>query len=236
MPGSEPRAAARRVLIVDDEPTAVDPLEFALGRAGFEVEVVGSRAEAEAAIARRSPDLAVLDIGLPDGSGLDLLRSLRARTRLPVLMLTCHADELDRVVGLELGADDYVTKPFSPREVVARVKGILRRVLEPQEGPAVLRLGRSEVRPGEHRVLLGPDEIPLTRTELALLSTLLSAPTKVFDRDRLMDVAYRGEVVVSGRTIDSHIKGIRRKFTDVDPAADPIETVRGVGYRARCVR
>lgn len=225
-----------RVLIVDDEPTAVDPLEFALRRAGFEVDVVGTLGEADRAVRSRRPDLLVLDVGLPDGSGLDYLRALRTGGDLPVLMLTCHADEVDRVLGLELGADDYVVKPFSPREVVARVKTILRRL---QSGPSTRtgarRVGRVEIRPDEHRALLDDREVGLTRTELALLDALCSAPTKVFDRDRLMEVAYRGEVVVSGRTIDSHVKGIRKKFTDVDPSADPIETVRGVGYRARVV-
>lgn len=227
-----------RILIVDDESTAVDPLEFALARAGFQVQVVGSLAEAEEARGGLAPDLIVLDVGLPDGSGLDYLKTLRSTCSLPVLMLTCHADELDRVLGLELGADDYVVKPFSPREVVARVKGILRRsqISSETESPAELRFGRITVRPDEYRVLLDTHEIALTRTELSLLTTLLSAPNKVFDRDRLMEVAYRGEVVVSGRTIDSHIKGVRKKFTALDGDADPIETVRGVGYRARSLR
>ena len=223
------------ILIVDDEFTAVDPLEFALTRDGFDVEVVGSLLEAEQARLRRGPDLIVLDVGLPDGSGLDYLKRLRAESSVPVLMLTCHAEELDRVLGLELGADDYVVKPFSPREVVARVKGILRRASPRMDssGTEATKFGRITLRPEEHRVLLDDREIPLTPTELALLTALLSAPNKVFDRDRLMEIAYAGEVVVSGRTIDSHIKGVRKKFTTLDADADPIETVRGVGYRAR---
>ncbi len=223
------------ILIVDDEFTAVDPLEFALTRDGFDVEVVGSLLEAEQARLRRSPDLIVLDVGLPDGSGLDYLKRLRPECSVPVLMLTCHAEELDRVLGLELGADDYVVKPFSPREVVARVKGILRRASPRMHSGRshTTKFGRITLRPDEHRVLLDDREIPLTPTELALLTALLSAPNKVFDRDRLMEIAYAGEVVVSGRTIDSHIKGVRKKFTTLDADADPIETVRGVGYRAR---
>lgn len=229
-----------QILIVDDEPTAVDPLEFSLRRDGFDVRIVASLAEARAALLERPPDLVVLDVGLPDGSGLEFLKQLRKDSAVPVLMLTCHADEMDRVLGLELGADDYVVKPFSPREVVARVKGILRRSSEPSPPEAdppesVYCLGRVQVNLSEHRARLDTHEVALTRTELFLLATLLSAPTKAFDRSRLMEVAYGGEVTVSGRTIDSHIKGIRRKFTDIDPAADPIETVRGIGYRARSV-
>lgn len=224
-----------QILIVDDEFTAVDPLEYALSRDGFHVEVVGSLAEAEHARKRLAPDLIVLDVGLPDGSGLDYLKRLRPGCSVPVLMLTCHAEELDRVLGLELGADDYVVKPFSPREVVARVKGILRRASGPASAPGAppMNFGRISLRPEEHRVLLDAIEIPLTPTELSLLTALLSAPNKVFDRDRLMEIAYGGQVVVSGRTIDSHIKGVRKKFTTIDASADPIETVRGVGYRAK---
>ena len=224
----------KRVLLIDDEPAVADVVVFALREAGLEVQVAGSLASGRRILDREPIDLLILDLGLPDGDGIDFCRELRATTRLPVLMLTCRDGEIDRVLGLEIGADDYVVKPFSPRELAARVRSILRRTAEisaaKQEGP--VELGRLKIDRDEHRVLLDEVEIHLTPTEFELLWALLSSPRRVFPRDHLIDRAYGGEVHLSDRAIDSHIKGIRRKFEAVDPQADPIETVHGVGYRA----
>ncbi len=222
----------KRVLIVDDEPAVADVLEFALRKAGFAVDTVGTVAAARRTLLSTAPDFVVLDLGLPDGDGVELCQWLRQRSQVPVLMLTCRDEEIDRVLGLEQGADDYVVKPFSPREVVARVRTILRRAA--QRGPQTeLRHGPVVMRPEEHRVTVGPQAVDLTPREFGLLQTLLANPGRVFSRDALVEQAYRGESVVSGRTVDSHIKGIRRKFAQVRPGFDPIETIYGVGYRAK---
>lgn len=222
----------KQILIVDDEPAVADVLDFALRKAGFSVTTVGTLAAARQALRRRLPALLVLDLGLPDGDGLDLCRWVRQQGDLPVLVLTCRDEEIDRVLGLEQGADDYVVKPFSPREVVARIRTILRRT-EGARAPAVLRHGEVSLSPAEHRVSVQDRSVELTPREFDLLHTLLQAPARVFSRDELVERAYRGEALVSGRTVDSHIKGIRRKFAAVVAGFDPIETVYGVGYRAR---
>ncbi len=233
----------KEILIVDDEPAVADVLQFALEKAGFGVVTVGTLAAARQALRARSPALVVLDLGLPDGDGLDLCRWLRQRSQVPVLMLTCRDEEIDRVLGLEQGADDYVVKPFSPREVVARVRTILRRTegvglagTDGSDQPKVLTHGDVVLNPSEHRVRLRGQPVELTPREFDLLRTLLQSPQRVFSRDELVERAYRGEALVSGRTVDSHIKGIRRKFAAVAPGFDPIETVYGVGYRAHRAR
>lgn len=222
----------KQILIVDDEPAVADVLHFALRKAGFEVATVGTLAAARQSLRAQEPALVVLDLGLPDGDGLDLCRWLRQRSEVPVLMLTCRDEEIDRVLGLEQGADDYVVKPFSPREVVARVRSILRRT-QGAKTPAVLTHGGLMLSPQEHRVSVRGTVVDLTPREFDLLHTLMQSPSRVFSRDELVERAYRGEALVSGRTVDSHIKGIRRKFAAVDASFDPIETVYGVGYRAR---
>jgi len=227
------------ILIVDDEPAVADVLSFALRKGGFSVRVVGTLAEARRELQLRPPALLVLDLGLPDGDGLELCRELRARSGLPVLVLTCRDEEVDRVMGLEQGADDYVVKPFSPREVVARVRTILRRAAAGAAAPASeLRHGPVVLQLQEHRVTVHGHAVELTPREFDLLHALLAAPRRVFSRQALVEQAYRDEAVVSDRTVDSHVKGIRRKFAEVgerggDPGFDPIETVYGVGYRAR---
>lgn len=225
----------KSILLIDDEPAVADAAVFALREAGFEVRVAGTLAEGRRHLDRRPVDLLILDLGLPDGDGLELCRELRRTSRLPVLILTCRDAEVDRVLGLELGADDYVVKPFSPRELAARVRSILRRA----EGGALsqdaeaIGLGRLTIDRLAHRVLLDGAEIHLTPTEFEVLRVLAAAPRRVFPRAELIERAYSGPAYLSDRAIDSHVKGIRRKFQQVDPAADPIETVHGVGYRAR---
>jgi DNA-binding response OmpR family regulator len=223
------------ILIVDDEPAVADVLSFALRKGGFSVRVVGTLTEARRELHLRPPALLVLDLGLPDGDGLELCREIRARSALPVLVLTCRDEEIDRVMGLEQGADDYVVKPFSPREVVARVRTILRRAAASGAAPAELRHGPVVLHPHEHRVTAYGRPVELTPREFDLLRALLAAPRRVFSRQALVEHAYRDEAVVSDRTVDSHVKGIRRKFAEAtgDDAFDPIETVYGVGYRAR---
>ena len=224
-----------RILVIDDEPAVVDVVMFSLRRSGFVVNVAATLAEARRLLETQSFDLMVLDLGLPDGDGMELCRQARSGSGLPVLILTCRDDEVDRVVGLESGADDYVVKPFSPRELVARVRAILRRAVrpEPDQGAPAAVHGAVRVDPGPHRATLREVTVPLTRIEFDLLYLLFKTPLRVFSRDELIERVYRGEALVSDRTIDSHVKGVRRKFQLVDASADPIETVFGVGYRAR---
>jgi DNA-binding response OmpR family regulator len=227
---------SERVLIVEDEASIADVVEFALKRSGFATSVATTLVAARSQLQLEAPDLVVLDLGLPDGDGLDLCRELSVRSRVPVVVLTCRDEELDRVLGLESGADDYVVKPFSPRELVARVRAVLRRT-RGASGPLqeVLHCGRISLSPAEHRVRLDGTEIALTPTEFRLLRTLMEATERVFSRRTLAERVYHEHCFISERTVDSHIKGIRRKFAAVDSDADPIETVFGVGYRARRV-
>ena len=217
------------VLVVDDEPAIRESLAFALGRNGFEVLEAGSLRQAREQVERA--DLIVLDLMLPDGNGIELLTWLRARSKLPVIVLSSRGDETDRVVGLELGADDYVVKPFSPREVVARVRAVLRRVEPPQAAtePAAegLRLDADR-----RQAWQGERELDLTKLQFDLLATLLASPGRVHTREGLLDGVW-GETYVSDRTVDVHIKELRRKLAEAGGDPGVIETVRGVGYRLR---
>jgi two-component system OmpR family response regulator len=225
-----------RILIVDDDPAIRDVLRFALARAGFETLEAADGA-AGLAMARASlPDLMVLDVMLPELEGTEVCRALRASggaaATVPVLFLSSRDDEIDRVVGLEIGGDDYLTKPFSPRELVARVKAVLRRGAAPPPAPPapeVLRHGRLALDGGTARVTWDGREVVLTATEFGLLRTLLRRPGRVLDRDALMDGAYAVERIVSDRTIDSHIRRLRAKFAALGAA--PVETLPGFGYR-----
>lgn len=227
------------ILLVDDEPAIRESLAFALERDGFQIAQAGTLREAQA-LADRC-DLILLDLVLPDGSGLDFLRRLRARTDLPVIVLTSRDDETDRVLGLELGADDYVVKPFSPREVAARARAVLRRVRpangeaeEPQAAEGALAGPRGLVVDGRtRRATLGEKELRLSRTEFDLLRALVRAPGRVFERPELLDLVWGRDVVVGDRTVDVHVKALRRKLEEAAQAGALIETVRGVGYRLR---
>ena len=180
-------------------------------------------------------DLIILDLVLPDGSGLDFLRALRARSDVPVIVLTSRDEETDRVVGLEMGADDYVLKPFSPREVVARVRAVLRRFRgdRPQEEPPLQGPGRLRVDPRTRRAALAGTELALSRTEFNLLAAFLKAPGRVFERSQLLDAVWGSDVVVGDRTVDVHVKALRRKLEEAGGDPKLLETVRGVGYRLR---
>ena len=224
-----------RILIVDDDPAIREVVRFALSRAGFETLEAADGAAGLAAAREALPDLVVLDVMLPEMDGTAMCRALRASggpaAAIPVLFLSSRDDEVDRVVGLEIGGDDYLTKPFSPRELVARVRAVLRRGAPVPPAPAeeVLRHGRLALDPGRARVTWDGQEIVLTATEFGLLRTLLRRPGRVLNRDALMDGAYAVERVVSDRTIDSHVRRLRAKFAALGAA--PVETLPGFGYR-----
>ena len=221
------------VLIADDDGHIRDVLRYALERAGHHVhEAADGRATLR--IAREEPvDLVLLDIVMPEEDGLEVCRRLRAEGDVAILFLTSRDEELDRVLGLELGADDYVTKPFSPREVVARVKAVLRRRgPSPAEEPRLLSRGRLTLDLDRHHCSWGGQEIGLTVTEFELLRALMGMPGKVYTRGELVDRAYGLGHHITERTIDSHVRRIRRKLATAG-AGDPVETVYGLGYRLR---
>jgi two-component system OmpR family response regulator len=220
------------VLVVDDDSHIREVVRFALEKAGHHVEEAPDGKQALAAFEARPFDAVVLDIVMPEQDGIEVCRKLRETSRVPILFLSSRDDEVDRILGLELGADDYVTKPFSPRELVARIKALLRRSAPPEEVAAEpLRRGEITVDPVQHRCFFKTTELTLTVTEFALLQALMKTPGKVFTRDELVDRAYGHGHVITERTVDSHIRRIRKKFKPYD--ADPIETVYGLGYRLR---
>ena len=223
-----------RVLVVDDEPAIRESLAFALKREGFSVLEAASLREARALVDEEA-ELIILDLVLPDGNGLDFLRSLRARSDIPVIVLTSRDDETDRVLGLEMGADDYVLKPFSPREVTARVRAVLRRAAgkpAPSEETEV-RFGSLSVDPRTRKARAGLSELALSRTEFNLLAVFLGSPGRVFERSQLLEAVWGSDVVVGDRTVDVHIKALRRKIEEAGGDPRALETVRGVGYRLR---
>jgi DNA-binding response OmpR family regulator len=223
-----------RVLLIEDERAIAESLEFALRRDGFTVEHAASVSAARGRCG--GCDLIVLDLMLPDGSGFDLLSELRgAGLRTPVIILSSRDEEADRVAGLEGGADDYVVKPFSPREVVARVRAVLRRMRQSADGPAreatavrVLSLDENT-----RRAAYQGTPLDLTRTEFDLLRVLLSAPERVFTRQQLIGSIFGVGYQVTDRTIDAHVKALRKKLTAAGAGPDLIETERGIGYRLR---
>lgn len=221
----------RRVLIVDDDPHIREVLVFAFAKAGIETTQAEDGEAALAAIAQDAPDLVVLDINMPRMDGLEVCRRLRAQGELPILFLSSRDDELDRVLGIELGADDYVVKPFSPREVVARAQAILRRSAR-DVVPAAQPLGRGGLSldlDGWTASWQG-DDVALTVTEFTLLRTLAAAPTRFFTRDELIDRLHGPGFAITDRTIDSHVRNLRRKFAEAG-CESLVETRAGVGYR-----
>jgi DNA-binding response OmpR family regulator len=227
----------KRVLLVDDEPEIVEVLRGYLEREGLVVESCGTVGEALNAL-QRTPDILVLDITLPDGSGLDVLRAAAVPgKRIPTIMLTARADEADRIVGLELGADDYVSKPFSPREVVARVRSVLRRIGETAPAEAgkptrKTRIGELEIDHDFHEVTIEGVTAPLTATEFKILTLLAENPGEVFTRAHLLDrLGDDGEVYE--RTLDRHINNLRKKIEKDPRRPEYVLTVYGVGYKMR---
>ncbi len=219
-----------RILIVDDDPAIREVVRFALDRAGFATaEAVDGQAALDH-FASSGADLLVLDVTMPGLDGIDVCRALRRTSVVPILFLSSRDEEVDRIVGLEVGGDDYIAKPFSPRELVARVRAVLRRVGAPA-APAtpIRRRGRLALDEDTLRVTWNGTEVALTATELGLVRALLARPGRVFSRDELMDRAYATDRVVSDRTVDSHVRGVRAKFAALGAA--PIETLPGFGYR-----
>ncbi|MFH1808314.1 MAG: response regulator transcription factor [Pseudomonadota bacterium] len=222
------------ILIVDDDGHIREVLRFALTQAGHQVREAADGIQGWQQFERESPELLILDVVMPEQDGLELCRRIRAVSQVPIIFLSARDEELDRVLGLELGADDYLTKPFSPRELVARVKAVLRRLREPvasTEPVPLLQQGPLVLDPGRHRCTWHETEVVLTVTEFALLQALLSAPGRVLSRDALVDRAYGQDHYITDRTVDSHVRRIRKKFAALD--GDPVETVYGVGYRLR---
>ncbi|HTO07351.1 MAG TPA: response regulator [Myxococcota bacterium] len=220
-----------RVLVVDDEPDLLELVRVNLASSGYAVETAASGTDALAALRRAPPDVMVLDLMLPDISGTELCARVRADQRLtglPIIMLTAKSEEIDRVVGLELGADDYVTKPFSPRELALRVRAVLRRRAPAGEDARVFEHGELRVDPDSHRASVSGREITLTAKEFQLLVALMGRPGRVMTRERLLDEVWGSDITVTSRTIDTHLKRLREKL---GVAGDLIETVRGVGYR-----
>jgi DNA-binding response OmpR family regulator len=220
-----------RVLVVEDELRIARLVRDYLEHAGFEV-VVASDGDAAVSSARGSaPDLIVLDLGLPGRDGLDVIRELRRTSNVPIVVLTARADEADRIVGLELGADDYVIKPFSPKELVARVRAVLRRTTARGPRQEVLRVADVEVDLPRMRVTAGDRRVELTPTEFQLLATLVREPGRVFTRGQLLDAVHGVAIESYERAIDAHVKNIRRKLEPTPGRPRYVLTVHGVGYR-----
>lgn len=217
------------ILLVEDEPGIADTLQFALRREGFETRWCQTAEAALRQIGIEQPSLIILDVGLPDQNGFDLFRSLQPLTDAAVIFLTARSDEIDRVVGLELGADDYVSKPFLPRELVARVRSVLRRSAPRQptqaNAPTVF-----EVDDGRRQIRYYGQLLELSRYEFGLLRTLANSPGHVFSRDTLLSLVWNDHGASLDRTVDAHVKTLRAKLRQVTPGLDPIRTSRGSGY------
>ncbi len=231
-----------RVLIVEDEPGIADTLQYALRTEGFDPACCATGEAALRAIAEAEPALVILDVGLPDASGFEVFKQIRATSDVPVVFLTARTDEIDRVLGLELGADDYVAKPFSPRELVARVRSVLRRSARPATGAASAPPAAAtppeptsstspvDIDPGRMRVRYYGDVLELSRYEFGLLCALASRPGHVFARDSLLARVWGSDTESMDRTVDAHVKTLRAKMKAVAPGVEPIRTHRGSGY------
>ena len=220
---------AQRILLLEDEQAIADTLLYTLTSEGFEVQHVRLVSDALSAFAVQAPDLAILDVGVPDGNGFDVCRAIRKTSELPIVFLTARNEEIDRILGLELGADDYVSKPFSPREVCARVRAILRRSAARPAAPtteaAPLLLDETA-----QRIRCAGQLLALTRYEYLLLATLLKRPQRIFSRAELMDLVWGDAPDTADRTVDSHVKLLRAKLRDAGASAELIQTHRNMGY------
>jgi two-component system, OmpR family, response regulator len=227
-----------RILVVDDDPHIRDVIGFALEKAGMTVEMARDGGEALLLFQHHPPDLIIVDVGMPDTDGLAVCREIRKSSNVPILFLSARNDEIDRIIGLEIGGDDYVTKPFSPREMIARVNVILRRAAAaaalPVHDEELLSHGALTLRPMEHAAEFAGRSLELTAIEFAILKVFLSRGNIVFSRDQIMTAAYGTNLDVSDRTIDSHVRNIRAKLARVG-CDNVIETVHAVGFRlGRC--
>ena len=222
--------SGRKILIIEDESDVADLLTLNLRKAGFRISTAADGASGLQNARDDRPDLIILDLMLPKMSGLEVCRILKSDTatsQIPILMLTAKAEEVDRIVGLEFGADDYVTKPFSPREIVLRIRAIFRRGEKPEES---LKAGPIAIDPSRHEVRVNGKQVHLTSLEFKLLQTLIQRRGRVQDRDRLLNEVWGYESVIDTRTVDTHVRRLREKL---GKAGDAIETVRGFGYRLR---
>lgn len=225
-----------KVLVVDDEDAIRELIVFNLEQQGFETLEAANGFEAIQQVEKGVPDLIILDVMLPGMDGLEVCQKLRRSAiyaNLPILMLTARSEEVDRVLGLEIGADDYVTKPFSPRELMARVKAILRRINQPQvtEETDELSIGVLKIDPSRHLATFQGVELELTPKEFELMYLLALQPGKVLTRDVLLEKVWGYEYIGDTRTVDVHIRRLRKKMEDINPEPDYIETIRGIGYR-----
>lgn len=237
-------AKAHLILIVDDDPHIREVVRFALEKAGFRTAEAIDGEEALKLFKELQPDLIVLDIVMPEMDGTDVCRKIRSNSVVPIVFLSSRDEEVDRIVGLELGGDDYVTKPFSPRELTARVKAVLRRMASTTESEhkraadagadSLVSHGLLKLDSERFQAFWDDREAVLTVTEFGLVKALTGFPGKVFSRNELMDRAYSSDTIVTDRTIDSHIRRVRRKFAEV--GGDPIETVHGLGYKLSSCR
>lgn len=219
------------ILLVDDDPHLREVVRYALAREGFAVREAPDGRKALEAFEQAPPDLVVLDVLMPELDGLEVCRRIRRSSAVPVLFLSSRGEEVDRVLGLDLGGDDYLTKPFSTRELVSRVKAILRRTGAPEPG-AELRRGRIRVDPVAHRAYVEQHALDLTVTEFRMLQAFVRHPGRAFTRAALVELAYEGPHHVSDRTVDSHMRNLRAKLREAGED-DPIETVHGLGFRLR---
>ena len=234
-PDAQVIMSKKQIIVVEDEPDILDVLSYNLEREGFEVKTCQNGADSIELIFRVIPDLILLDLMLPGMDGLEVCRQLKSDNRskhIPIIMVTAKGEESDVVLGLGIGADDYIAKPFSPKELIARVKAVLRRAVEEKDliVKQVIAIGELIIDANKHKVTLRKKEAKLTATEFRLLHYLACNPGRVFSREQLLDQAFRNDVVVVDRNIDVHVRAIRKK---IDPDQYYVETIRGVGYRFR---
>jgi len=228
-------SGTRTILLVEDEASITEPLTAALEREGWTTHVTASAREAPGLVTSKDPDLVLLDVMLEDGSGFDVCREIRQTSRVPIIMLTARGEELDRIIGLELGADDYVVKPFSARELIARIRAVMRRTAEvvtaapPRDDR--IEIGDVVLESSMRRVTLAGDEVDLTRKEYELLALLMRNAGTVLTRERLIDEVWDSNWFGSTKTLDVHVSGIRRKLGDDPSKPRFVHTVRGVGFR-----
>jgi two-component system catabolic regulation response regulator CreB len=223
-------ANQKQILIVEDEPSIADTIVYALETEGFAPTRVATLAEARVALHKTCYSAIVLDVGLPDGNGFEFCKDLRKTSQTPVLFLTARNDEIDRIVGLEIGADDYVTKPFSPREVTARLKAIFRRVEAPAALGCELQQQGFQVDEGKRQIHFRGQQLELSRYEFGILSLLLTRPGQVYSRQQIMEKVWEEPDMSLKRTVDTHMKTLRGKLKAIAPDEDVLITHRGVGY------
>lgn len=223
----------KRILIIEDDKDIVELVRYNLEKDGFQVLATGDGTTGLAQLRKSLPDLLILDLMLPKLSGLEVCKEVRrdgTLSRLPILMLTARGEEADRIVGLELGADDYVTKPFSPRELVARIKALLRRVEAPAGGEKPIDVGQLRIDPAAYRVTRGGKSVPLSTLEFRLLYYLAARPNKVFSRDQLLDAVWGTERFVTPRSVDVYVRRLREKIEPDPQHPAYVKTIRGAGY------